>query len=239
MVDINKYRKKMFNHDWTLDEMSGCTGKCFIEGDKIVKIYYNPRSKEDFVDLTSYQSPRISFPIEYVKKRKYYYGEVLPYFPYDNIINGIKYNTKIDKLLLDYQVITDEIRKYYFIKMNDVNWCNILYDHRRGFYLIDITNWKYDESGNYEHCISNNIGDFNDSLFYSLWKKSTNLNCDDFYIKKYLGINFYDAYIASIRGNLDFSHVIKIYQELMREYYNLEVKTVYDLKKSVKILKKS
>ena len=237
MVDLKRYRKEVFN--FKDDNLSGCTGKCFIEGNQVVKIYYSPRVKDEVTDLTTYRSPRISFPLEYVKKRRYYYGEVMPYFPYKNLLEGINKDTQLEKLINDYNVIVDEIKRFPDLIMNDISWPNILYDNNQGFYLIDISNWEEAEIFNHGKFLEYNIGDLNDSIIYCLWKKCTSLDYDDYWIKKYLGKSFYEAYICSIRGTYEFSKLLSICCEITQNYYNCDIKSIDDLQKSAKILKKS
>ena len=143
MVDIGKYKKqikiKQQNYD---DSLSGCTGYCFIEGNKIIKIYNRSYALSEVDNMSSYSSSRISFPIEYIKRMNRYYGEIMPYYNVSNILDSFKIKCDIDKLISNYFIIVNEMRKFPEIMMNDLSYPNILYDEEKGFYLIDITNWK-------------------------------------------------------------------------------------------------
>lgn len=239
MIDIKKYKKEIKrrrnNNDYSF---SGITGHCFIEGDNIIKIYDFPIYKDDICDLSLFSSSMISFPLEYIKKRKFYYGEVLPYFNKLNIMNGINSDCFIDKIITDYHIMVNEIEKFPYLMMYDISYPNILYGED-GFSLIDVTNWKYDPI-KYSKVDSFrfNLADFNDSLLYCFWKKCTDLDVDQFWIKKYLGNEFNDVYLNCIRGLVKIDQLMEIYLNIIKKY-DFEVKNIADMQESVKILKKN
>ena len=174
----------MLNEDYSL---SGVTGYCIIEGDKIIKIYTIPMY--DVEDLSKYHSERISFPYEYLKKRRNVIGEVLPYFNILNIMDGINDNSNIDKLIDNYHIICREIALFPKIIMHDLSYPNILYEEDKGFYIIDVTNWRIDNSTN-SKSYDINIESLNDSILYCLWKKIVNDIYDEEWIKEKMSKEF-------------------------------------------------
>lgn len=247
MVDIRKYkkeiRKKIIAND---DSMSGCTAYCFIEKDKIIKIYNKPFSDLDIEDLSGYFSERISFPYEYIKKRKYYLGEILPYFCVNNISDSIQNNCDIDKMIYHYNTIVNEIKKYPNIIMHDLSVPNILYDDNSGFFLIDVTFWKKQKDNSY-NCFVYNINSLNDSLTFAFYDFLFSNGYDliignkenDDYIKNVLGLNFYELFLNGRERTYDFPKLMEIYREIMVKKYNILINNTEDMKKSIKILKKT
>ena len=247
MVDIRKYKKeirrKIMIND---DSLSGCTAYCFIENDKIIKIYKYPFSDLDVDDLSSCVSERISFPYEYIKKRRYYLGEVLPYFNVNNIMESIQNNCNIDKMMNHYNIIVKEIKKYPNIIMHDLSVPNILYDDVNGFFLIDVTFWKKIKDNVYNSFVYN-LNSLNDSLtfaFYDfLFMNGYDLimgnNEIEEMIKKILGLEFYELYLKGRKRTYDFPKLMEMYREIMVKKYNILINNTEDMKKSIKILKKT
>ena len=238
--DLRKYQKeikiKRKNNDKSL---SGSTGSCIVHGDKIIKMYYTPQSIYNIVDLSGYNSERISFPLKYLKRRKYYYGEIMPYFQIDNVLNALEYNGNIDKLIYNYQQIVEEIKKFSNLLMVDLCYLNILYDEDKGFYLIDVTEWQDDVDSLYgKSLFENNVDDLNESLFYCIWKIVFNKTDDPLWIKYIFGERVYDAFIESLQVKCDFLKFMDIFREDTLKRYNLMLNNIEDMKKSVKILKK-
>lgn len=247
MVDIKKYKKeikkKILNND---NSLSGCTGYCFIESKKVIKIYNRPYNDLEIEDLSGYSSSRISFPYEYIKKRKFYLGEVLPYFAVGNILDSIQLNCDLDRLIENYKILVDEIIKYHDIVMYDLSYPNILYDENKGFFLIDVTNWK--KYSIYDDNIKKiNISSLNDSLMYCFYDMLFGNGFDliignrenDLYICNIFGMDFYNLYLQGRNKTYDFLKLLNMYREIMLKKYGIFINNTEDMKKSVKILKKS
>lgn len=240
MVDIGKYKKqikiKQQNYD---NSLSGCTGYCFIEGNKIIKIYNRSYALSEVDNMSSYSSSRISFPIEYIKRMNRYYGEIMPYYNVSNILESFKIKCDIDKLISNYFIIVNEMRKFPEIMMNDLSYPNILYDEEKGFYLIDITNWKIKKELKSFDLSKINIGELNDSIISCFSELVSGEWCEDMWFLKVLDEKKENLYLnyKSIRY-YDFIKIMDLYREKILKRYNIDIKNIEDIKKSVKILKK-
>ena len=110
------------------DDLIGSEGKCFIEGRKIIKIYFSPKDKSQLVDLSKYKSERISFPKYYLEKDNLRYGEVLPYFKGRTLDMGLNDRANINSFKFNYYEMIDEISEFPNIWMNEIDYYkNIIY----------------------------------------------------------------------------------------------------------------
>ena len=250
LEDIKNYRKILAqmvkNDDYTL---RGENGACFIKDDLVIKVYEYPIIKEKKCDLSEYTSNNIAFPKYYIKSRRKYYGEVMPYFPYKQFYWALDDNISISRLLMHYFEMVEEIKKFSNIHMDDLEFHgNILYDKEKGFYLIDTTKWQDEEWSCTEKF---NIKRFNCALLEALKAylyEEDYFDDNDFYVSlmkmyhnilntKY-GYEFKKIMEEYLLCQCDFSSFIIDYAKLIKNCYQQDVETVQDVKNHVKELKK-
>ncbi len=239
---LSKYKKEIElrkrNGEYTL---GGKTGFCFIEGSNIVKIYNNPINIHNHVDLSNYQSKRISFPINYLNYKGYIIGEVMPYYNIDTLDNTLNLRTNVDSLRKSFCEIREEIVKFPNIMMLDLWPKNILFSSRKGMYLIDVTDWKL---------TINNYSDTNIKyLCQSMRHLSRQIIYDDgiaftnmdkyynFLHNSKIGNELLHILLSYEKRDYVFLELIDVYKEFIRIYYNYEIKTLSDIKKYTKIMK--
>ena len=165
LYNLKELRKEILkrkqNDDYSL---SGKMGHCFIKGDKVVKIYDYSRNSTEFCDLTKFKSDCISFPIDYIYEKGKIIGEILPYYHAYTADVTLNVRSNAISFMKYYDEIEKEIEKFPNIKMIDLWIRNILYSSRKGFYLIDTSDWIIKE----ENYSAYNIRLFDNSLFYLL-----------------------------------------------------------------------
>lgn len=248
LVDLAKYEDlielKKENDDYSLRGVEGC---CFIENDKIIKIYDIINTNN--CDLSHFKSKRISFPIYYIVKNDHVYGEVMPYFNAKSIDTSINLDSIINDLINHYNVICQEIKKFSHILMLELVYPNILYDEKKGFYLIDTTKWYLNNGENINYR-KKNISCLDRSLFLIIQEliceNKPNEELTD--IKNYyekikksaIGKKFLKLYELGLREiEFHFLELMEAYKKIVQIYYNDELKTINDMKKYTKIMKNS
>ena len=245
LVDLAKYKEiieiKRENDDYTL---RGAQGFCFIEGEEIIKIYNDLNENKD--KLSDYSSERISFPYYYIENNDAVYGEVMPYFDAKEIGVSVTKNSLIGNLISHYKKIRKEVINFSDISMNDLSYPNILYDEEKGFYLIDTTSWfKWsDEKRNRLFNLKNldkGILVILRSFIFEYETKKELRDIMDYYkgIKNFpMGRELLKLMEMNLEGyEPRFLEFMEAYREIVKIYYNDEVKTVEDAKKYTKIMK--
>ena len=248
VVDLKECRKIMYekkrNYDYSLRGSQGC---CFINGDKIAKIYEHEVDINDICDLRSYLSSHISFPIEYIFENGRVVGEIMPYFPYDTLNNKLTPSSKLDRFIVNYDEIIKEINLFPELLMREMDFCeNILYDENAGMYLIDVSRW---EKG--KNCNVVNINHLNRTLMNIIMEL---IYGEQSYISRLLfdfEINYRilhttlvgKEFLALIKANLECDYHLKelidSYIWIVKKIYGVDIKTFKDVKKYTKIMKNS
>jgi len=245
MVDLERYKEEIERRKkYCQYELSGDDGTCFIIDNEILKIYWSKASKISRCDMSKYESNRIAFPKYYIQDNMYYYGEVMPYFPYEELENSVDLNTKLNKFMGHYYIIQSEIAKYPNIHMTDIGFIgNILYSSLNGFYLIDTTFWEDEE---WSYTTRGNIRRFDGALFNVICSLiGINISSDIHNIKDdyqtIIGSNdgkeLLEIIGANLKLNYDFKAFIISLQNVIRKYFNKSLETVGDIKKYNKKLK--
>ena len=247
--DLLKYQNEIERKTNECDfSLRGNDGFCFIEGDLIVKVYNSPIIEQKMCDFSKYQSERIAFPFYYIKKGKRYYGEVMPYYPYQPIERSINENTDVNSLLVNYYQMVEELKKYPNIHMQDVDgYQNILYDEQKGIFFIDTLSWEDLEwTGQDKY----NTKKLDKALFYVINNMVNSEDNDLVLLKelkeKYkmirdtnLGKEFLAILESNLRYNYRFLDYLNCYREIIKKEFDYEVKTLEDVKKYTKIMKNS
>ena len=247
LVDLERYNRiieiKRENDDYTL---RGAQGFCFIEKDKIVKIYNDLNENKD--RLNDYSSERISFPYYYIEKNDDVYGEVMPYFEAKDVGMSLTNDSLVSNLINHYKQIRKEVIKYSNISMLDLSYPNILYDEEKGFYLIDTTSWfKWnDEKRNRLFNLKNLDKGISVILYSLIFEHETRKELRDIvdYYKQIKNFPMGRELLKLMEMNLEgyetrFLELMEAYREIVKIYYNDEVKTLEDVKKYTKIMKNS
>ena len=249
MVDLAKYQKEIGRRESEYDfTLSGNQGHCFIEKDKVIKIYRKDITNQS--DLSSFKSERIAFPIYYIYENGKAIGEVMPYYKFLQIENVLNDGSYVRTLIRNYEIIKDEIEKFYFILMIDLCYLNILYDEEKGFYLIDTTSWLIDKDIKYGYIELNNMYYLNRALFMSVCHKifgydfnkiNEEINNEYRSIKdKQIGRDFLYLLKMNLKGEeYKFKEFMLAYQEIIRINYKYDIETISDMKKYTKIMKNS
>ena len=244
LIDLKRYRKEIEirkkNGDYAL---GGKTGFCFIEGNYIVKIYNYPVKENNYLDFSSYTSNRISFPIRYIFSNGYVIGEIMPYYKVDTIDNTLNLRTNINFLYESYTKIIEEIKKFPNIAMYDLWQKNVLFSSRKGFYLIDVTDWKCTKNNHVDSNISyldRTIGFMLNELVFN----DGNLlrDIDDSYRILHgnnIGREILSIYRSYIKREYRVLEFLDAYEKFIKINYNYDIKTLSDMKKYTKIMKYS
>lgn len=246
-VDLDKYLyAKDYLIEDTTNEFLGTEAICFVEGKKVIKIYFDPKEDKK-IDLSKYKSDRIAFPKYYLERDNLRYGEVLPYFKGKTLERCLGAKSDIETFKFNYYEIIDEIIKYPNIWMNEINYFkNIIYLPINGFYLIDTTKWK-EMKDNY---ISYNIKGINQAIINRLSKvifdKSEFVlifrELDNYYHclkNSNYGIDFMKTIKGNLKENYRVIEFLEAYKDIIKAYYGYEIETIGDIKKYTKMMKNS
>ena len=237
LVDLKLLSKEKENI-----KLSGKDGYCFIFNDVIIKIYRHPKNKSDVTDWSSYQSSMISFPKRYLVDGKGIIGELMPFFEGELLVSAINLKTKLSLLYNHYYEMIKEIRNYPEIKMNDMGIVNILYSEKKGFKLIDVTEWKKDINQ-----IDNNIRLFDYSLICVIFDQilipgsSILRTVFPNNVLKYGkdGQEFIKLKKKClIEREYHFLEMMEAYNRMYKIHYSMDLKTIDNMKNYTKLLKK-
>ena len=248
VVDLGEYRKimndKRENGDYSL---AGGQGFCFIHNDKVIKIYNCTMDAGNICDLSRYKSCRISFPEEYTfDEKERIAGEVMPYFTSNTLNKGLTPSCSLDKFIYHYDEMVKEIKEFPNLLMLDMGFYeNILYDEKMGMFLIDVSRWR-EKKGSIELNIKELDKAIMDVLKHIVYEDFTTTRLlfeiiDGYQLLKenYWGSELLKALKACLIGDYHIKDLIDTYQMTAKSIYDDEIKTFEDMKKYVKIMKKS
>ena len=224
--------------------LKGSDGVCFIKNDEIIKIYNSAQNQLNFCDLSKYQSDRIAFPKYYLRNKEWIYGEVMQYFQYSTISDGLDLRSDINRLIENYYVIMHEIERFPDLYMSDLDYSkNILYSEKDGFYLIDTTIWNDEE---WHHIEKRNMHMLNkaikavlfDAIGIDVEKEKYDLSTQYSKIRQdAIGAIYLSVLEDSLGNDFDFLMFINSLTEIVHKYFYEDIKTVDDVKKFAKKIK--
>ena len=247
LVNLEELRSNFANADFK----QGKSSYCFIQGDKIIKVYATKHG-ENFIpknicDFSNFKADTIVFPEAYIYEKGKVVGEISKYIKSKPISTSFDDKANIQKIIQSYEKVLNDIYLYKDINMNDLCYVNILYSNRLGFHIIDTTEWQLEENA-----LKKNIYCFNMSLIDALVEY---LEIPIVYSRYYSVVD--DKYMQNIdkygqggkqlRANIEllmnnkynFLRFLYSYIDAYRAYSGADAKTFNDINEFTKVLKKS
>lgn len=248
LVDLKELRKNMLNANFR-----GKSAFCFINGDKIIKVYaktskneYIPLDVDKLHDLSVFCADTIVFPDEYIYENGKKAGEILKYISDKSIDESFNDKVNLKKIIDSYEKVLCDLLLYSNLDMVDLCQVNILYSNKRGFHIIDTTEWVINNS-----LVNGNLYRFNSTLIEAVMeyleipiiysRYANNLNKDFIdQLKKYgrEGKSLQKSLINLMNHNYDFLGLMFALMETSRIYNKKETETFQDIKEFTKVLKK-
>lgn len=215
--------------------LDGSDARCFIDKDKIFKLYKRTKPINSITDFSSYKSDSIAFPLYYLDDfiKDFIAGEVMNYFNkqrlYQSLHNG---QTNIDKLVANYGKLRHDIKKFPEIYMNDLFSGNILYDET-GFTLVDTTKWNVDEKKDYAYA---NISVVANEIMEIIVEDYMELN--GFILEKIkpnflkygeMGADLYNLLSMTSYNGDSLLEILDLYRELVFRVLGVKIETLDDI----------
>ena len=245
LVDLKKFRENIDKADFR-----GKSAYCFIQGDKIIKIYaimdewnFIPVDPSKVCDLSVFEADTIVFPDAYIYEEGKKVGEILQYIKNKSVDKSFNDDTIISKVMDSYDQVLGDLLLYFNLDMVDLCQVNILYSNKDGFHIIDTTEWNITNK-----LCNNNLRRFNSSLIrvltdyleipiiYSRYYNKIDNNYSEA-IKKF-GHQLPDSLMQLMNGHYDFLNLLYAYMGASKIYYGKDVETLKDIKEFTKVLKK-
>ena len=248
LVDLKELRKNINNSD-----CRRINGYCFVIGNKIIKLYakegdnfFVPLDRSKICDFSKYKADTIVFPDTYIKENGEYAGEISDFINDESIMISFKYDTDINCLINSYELVLEDLLTYSNIVMKDLNACNILYSNDKGFHIIDTSEWRLGQNTyrinkfSFDNAIVKKIVEFIDIPVnyrgsYAVLDDSFVNNCDKF---GKVGNDFIDIFEMNLNNKYRLIDLMYLYKELYEKYYGEQLRTLDDVKKYTKVLKK-
>ena len=248
LVDLDIFRdnKEKANYH-------GKSAYCFKLNNSVLKVYadfsdkeFSPIDRGSVVDLSKYKSSVIIFPSEYIYENGVISGEISRFVP-DRALDDAAFNNNVRllPLLRNYREAVLELKKFDFIDMFDLCTCNITYSGKNGFHIYDTTEWKYrsDEKNmniyRFDSSIVKELLNYLEFPQFLHWfidtKMPNNILNNDY---GNLGKEFYEAIMDNLMDSYNVEDFINLFMKMYQKYYDREMKTLSDMKKYTKILKK-
>ena len=146
LVNLSELRNNFDKADFK----QGKSSYVFIKGDKVIKIYakkygddYVPR---EVCDFSKCSADTIVFPIEYIYENGKIVGEISKYIKSKPISESFNDHVNINKLIIGYEKVIDDMYLYNNINMFDLECVNILFSNQLGFHIIDTTEWFFSDN---------------------------------------------------------------------------------------------
>ena len=249
LVDLNKLRSLNNKADF-----HGKSAYCFLQGDKIIKIYASlADAKFDILDaqyipnLSKYHNKTIVFPDSYIYENGVKAGEIMKYIP-DKSLYELMYDDFLVNLFMkNYDVALKDIKKYSNILMKDLCSVNILYSNDNGFHIIDTSEWKMFD----RNTVYRNTKRFNETIInylfeyvempvsyrgdYPVFDETFKRNTQRF---GYLGQELFNIIECNAHETYDIKELLCAYKALFQYYRDKDLKTLSDVKELTKVLKK-
>lgn len=241
LVDLNELRKQIPNTKY-----SGKSSYCFRMGNKIIKVYVGKVNRDKIVDFSKYSADTIVFPDEYKYENGQKAGEVSIFIPDEKVDIAINEKTKIKLLMYHYDQVMSDFMTYPNICMYDLRYVNVLYSEKRGFHIIDTTDWEIKDDSlksnifYFNICVVDtilNVVDVPTERYYTylFLEKIFYNNCLKYGI---VGKKFIEVLEGNLNGQYRFHDLMSMYQQLYKMDHNEELETIGDMKEFTKILKK-
>ena len=251
LVDLDELRRRFANGETSL---VGNTSYCFVDGDKIIKVYgrkhekgiYIPVERDKVIDLSCYKSDVIVFPDEYFVENGLPAGEISDYINNKNILESFNEEALLSIMINRLDPVIREIMLYKFLKMNDLCGSNILFSNELGYHIIDTTPWELAIDAS-----KNNLNNLNKYLIETVKdnlelpvKYSNFFNkIDPIFYKNTAkfgkpGLELQKNIVLLTKLKFDFINLITAFMEAYRVYNGTDANTLGDVKEFVKVLKK-
>ena len=251
LVNLDELRKRFANGEY---DFIGNTAYCFLEGNKVIKVYANKKDKSmhEFVyvdpknicDLSRYEAETIVFPDEYIYEKKLPAAEVSTYQECKKISEAFTDETSVVEITDNFGYVDRDVRSFPNIVMNDLCWENILYSSKLGYRIIDTTPWELANGA-----CSFNINTLNRIVTNTVIKK-LEIPENNIFNKTsrmfYRNLNKFGNPGQRLKDNLrlilhdqyNFIDFITFLNDAYRVYSSTDAKTLGDVKEFVKVIKK-
>ena len=249
LVDLKELRQNVKKADF-----SGKSAYCFIKDNKIVKVYarredpgfYTVIDSNKVCDFSKFSADTIVFPQEYIYENGHIAGEISEYIKSKTIDQSFN-NSAILKCIIDgYEKVVQDLYLYNNINMVDLCFVNILYSNKRGFHLIDTTEWRIEDNALRKNLYNLNlslIDTFVERLDIPVTFSRYYSKVDDTYYKS---LEKYGSAGKKMQNNIDilmrnkfhFMNLLYAYMEVYRVYASSDAIKLKDLNEFTKVLKK-
>ena len=247
LVNLEELRKNFDKADFT----NGKCSYCFIQDNKIIKIYANKYGvnciePSRVCDFSKFKADTIIFPFKYIKENGVIVGEISNYIKNKDIIHSFNGKADLNKMIKGFELVIQDMYTYANIDMKDLCSVNILYSNELGFHIIDTTEWQI-----VDNALKLNIHRFNSSLIgevvdYSdipvVYSKYYNRIDNRFYenMAKFgkSGLKLQENMKLLMNNQFNFLNLLYAYMEIYRIYASREAETLEDIKELTKVLKK-
>ena len=243
LVDEIKESKKDYDFE-------GKSGFCYIMGKKIIKIYatekthgiFAPPDPNKICDFSNLVADTIVFPEQYIYDRGRIIGEISRYIKSQPIYKSFNGHVIIQRIIESYERVLADLRTYSNIDMQDLGITNILFSNKRGFHIIDTTDWQFKDNS-----LPLNIRNFDDSLIDGVtWYADVPFINQSEMVTYYNNLAKYGPagqklqnYKNMIKNrDIHFLEFLYAYMEVYRIHYAEEMKNLKDVKEMTKVLKK-
>lgn len=246
LVNLEELRKNFDKADFK----QGKSSYCFIQGDKIIKVYAKKYEKnylpKEICDFSKFSADTIVFPLEYIYENGKIVGEISKYIKSKAITESFNEKANLKAIIKGYERVINDMYLYDNINMMDLCSVNILYSNRNGFHLIDTTEWNFED-----YALRHNLYYFNMSLLDALieyaeipiiYSKYYNKLDDSFLnnVEKYgkSGNSLKENIFMIMSNRYHFIKFLIAYMDIYRIHYGSDAKTLEDIKEFTKVLKK-
>ena len=246
LVNLSKLRDNFDKADFK----QGKSSYCFIDGDRVIKIYAK-KYGENFIpknvcNLSKFNADTIVFPEEYIYENGKIVGEISKYIKSKPIDESFNDKADVNEIIRSYELVKNDLYLYDNINMADLCPVNILYSNQNGFHIIDTTEWTLQDDS-----LKHNIYYFNMSLIDALidyleipitYSKFYNKLSDVFLnnVEKYgqAGNELKECLFMLMSNRYNFLKFLIAYINIYKTHYGNEPKTLEDIDEFTKVLKK-
>lgn len=246
LVNLEELRKNFDKADFK----KGKSSYCFIDGDKVIKIY-TVKFGENFIpkkvcDFSKLSADTIVFPEEYIYENGKIVGEISKYIKSKPISESFNEEAHLDAIIKGYDLVINDLYLYDNINMIDLCSVNILFSNKNGFHLIDTTEWQFQDNALRHNIYYFNMGLVDELIEYSeipivygkYYSKMDDIFCDN--VEKYgkYGDALKESIYELMSNKYNFIKFLIAYMNTYRIHYGEDAKTLEDIKEFTKVLKK-
>ena len=251
LVDLKELRKQIGKTKY-----EGKNSVGFKIGDKFVKVYIRDQDRvhhffatldpDKVVDFSNYSADTIVFPDEYIYENNHKAGEISKFINSKRLDEVNMDYANIKSMIDGYEKVLQDLYLYHDINMFDLCFVNVLYSNKKGFHIIDTTEWTIKKESLYK-----NIYRFNESIMDVLLdylQIPYILNHNKYCINKDFLVNFNEygkkgieltkAFELIDKDKYNFLKFMFAYMDVYRIHYAEEAKTLKDVKELTKVIKK-